>query len=234
MVLNNYRALAEKIVSSQVKFFVRIGIKPNILSLFGLFMATLASICFALPQYFIDSIWGWIPPIFFFLSGYLDLIDGGVARESGTASKFGAFLDSTLDRFGDSCFIIGLMIGNMLWNPSWIGGVQLNNIFGFIGLSITLLISYTRSRAENEGVDMKGVGIMERGERFFALLGGFIIEAILRKIIPFYNKAFFPVFYCVYLILCTYTVVLRIIHSYKCLTGKLSNYQKEFEKKDKL
>ena len=72
------------------------------------------------------------------------------------------------------------MIGKMLW----VDDVRVGYTIGFIAISITILISYTRSRAENEGVIMKGVGLMERGERFFALLGGFIIETILRGTVP--------------------------------------------------
>ena len=70
---------------------------------------------------------------------------------------------------------------------------------------------------------MKGVGLMERGERFFALLIGIIIEAILRGTIPQYNQYFFPIFFCIYVFLCFFTVMQRIIHSYKWLTGKVSS-----------
>jgi len=220
MVLNRFRHIADKITKSQVKFFVRIGIKPNALSIIGLAFGIFASITFALPQYFIDTaVWAWVPPVLYFLSGYFDLIDGSVARITGTSSKFGGFLDSTLDRIGDSAAIIGIMIGNMLW----VGNLQVNYVIGFIAICVTILISYTRSRAENEGVIMKGVGLMERGERFFALLGGLIVEAILRGTVPQYNQYFFPIFFCIYLFLCFFTVMQRIIHSYKWLTGKISS-----------
>lgn len=219
MVLNRFRHIADKIVSSQVKFLVRIGVKPNFLSVLGLFFGMFAAVTLALPDVFINSlVWPWVPPLLYFISGYLDLIDGGVARASGKSSSFGGFLDSTLDRVGDAAIIIGLMIGNMLW----VDHSMLNYIIGFITLTITILISYTRSRAENEGVLMKGVGLMERAERFFALWGGIIIEAILRSVISVYNNIFFPIFFCVYLLLCIYTVIARIIHSYKWLTGKVS------------
>ncbi len=179
MVLNRFRHIADKLTKSQVKFFVRIGIQPNTLSFIGLVFAILAAITFALPDVFINSrIWAWVPPLLYFFSGYLDLIDGSVARHSGNSSAFGGFLDSTLDRIGDASAIVGLMIGNMLW----FGNKEINYGIGFITLTFTILISYSRSRAENEGVIMKGIGLMERGERFFALLGGFIIEAILRAV----------------------------------------------------
>ena len=223
MVLNKFRYIADRIVSSQVKLLVRWGVHPNFLSIMGVILGIFAAVTFALPEFFINShIWSWLPPLLFFISGYLDLIDGGVARLSGKSSEFGGFLDSTLDRIADATAIIGLMIGNMLWNPLWFGGVQLNNILGYIAMTITILISYTRSRAENSGVIMKGVGLMERGERFFALLGGFIIEAILRAFVLEYNFFFFSIFFCIYLALCIYTVIARVVHSYKWLTGKVS------------
>jgi archaetidylinositol phosphate synthase len=219
MVLNKFRQIGDKIVSSQVKLLVKWRIKPNLISLLGLIFGLITAVSFALPDVFINSLrWAWIPPVLYFISGYLDFIDGGVARESGTSTSFGGFLDSTLDRIGDVAVIIGLMIGNMLV----FGIIEITYIIGFITLTVTILISYTRSRAENEGVIMKGVGLMERGERFFALLLGFIVEAILRAVNPSYNHYFFPIFFCVYLALCTYTVIARVIHSYKWLTGKVS------------
>ncbi len=223
MVLNKFRHIADKIIKSQVKFLVRIGVKPNLLSLLGVVFGIFASITFALPQFFIDSsVWAWVPPLLYFFSGYLDLIDGSVARISGTSSKFGGFLDSTLDRIGDATAIIGLMIGGMLWSQNWPWHTLINNLLGYFSLTVTILISYSRSRAENEGVIMKGVGLMERAERFFALLGAFIIEAILRAVVPSYNNVFFPIFFCIYLLLCIYTVIARIIHSYKWLNNKVS------------
>ena len=219
MVLNRFRHIADRLTKSQVKFFVRIGIKPNMLSIIGVTFGLLTAVTLALPLHFIDSaIWAWVPPLLYFLSGYFDLIDGSVARITEASSKFGGFLDSTLDRFGDSAAIIGLMIGNMLW----VGNVEMNYIIGFVSVTVTILISYTRSRAENEGVIMKGVGLMERGERFFALLVGLIVETILRAAIPQYNQIFFPIFFGVYLCSCIFTVIERIIHSYKWLTGKIS------------
>jgi archaetidylinositol phosphate synthase len=220
MVLNRFREFADKLTKSQVKFFVHIGIKPNTLSIIGLAFGICAAVTFALPEIFMNSkIWSWIPPLLYFLSGYLDLIDGSVARITGTSSKFGGFLDSTLDRIGDAAAIVGIMIGNLLW----VGDVRIGYLIGFISICITILISYTRSRAENEGVIMKGVGLMERGERFFALLGGIILETILRGTIPRYNHLFFPIFYCVYVFSCIFTVMQRIIHSYKWLTGNISS-----------
>lgn len=219
MVLNRFREFADKLTKTQVKFFVRIGFKPNSLSIIGLALGIFAAITFALPIVFMNSIiWSWVPPLLYFLSGYFDLIDGSVARSTGTSTKFGGFLDSTLDRIGDAAAIVGIMIGNLLW----VGDVRIGYVIGFISISITILISYTRSRAENEGVIMKGVGLMERGERFFALLGGIIVETILRGTIPHYNHVFFPIFFCIYVFLCFFTVMQRIIHSYKWLTGKIS------------
>ena len=222
MVLNKFRHIADKIISSQVKLLVRLGIKPNLLSFIGLILGIFASICFALPQYFITPTWGWVAPLLFFLSGYLDLLDGGVARVSGNSTKFGGFLDSTLDRIGDAAVVIGLMIGKFLWNPLWWGGIHLNHLLGYLALTVTLLISYIRSRAENEGVVMKSIGLMERGERFFSIFFAYIVELTLRLLVISYEGWFFAAFFCVYLALCIYTVIARIIHSYKWLHGKIS------------
>jgi phosphatidylglycerophosphate synthase len=88
------------------------------------------------------------------------------------------------------------------------------------------MISYTRSRAEVEGVNMKGVGLMERAERMLILIFGLILEAwifFLTGLIyetPF--RLFFLIFMLVYLILLIYTLFQRIFHTFKELK-KLEN-----------
>ena len=87
-----------------------------------------------------------------------------VARKTGQTSKFGGFLDSTLDRISDSVIVLGLIwSGEMIW--PW--DFKINCLIGFISMGTMLLISYTRSRAEIEGVIMKGIGFMERAETRF-------------------------------------------------------------------
>jgi len=234
MVLNNFRYLLPKFIKGPVKFCVKFKISPNAISIIGFIVSTIAAVGFAFPNIFLYNYspisswfyWWWagIPVILFFLGGYIDIIDGAVARKTGKSSKFGAFLDSTLDRLSDAIIILGLMFGKLIfpWNENW------NYIIGFTSLIIMLLISYTRSRAELEGVIMAGIGLMERGERYFILVFGYLIEwaifAIKTQYFPeseSYSRWFFPVFFIIYTLLCLQTLGARILWTYKWLNNKM-------------
>jgi archaetidylinositol phosphate synthase len=226
MVLNKYRYLLPRFLNGPVAFCVRHKITPNQISVFGFFVSCLAAIALAFPRIFIYNIWlAWLIPIVFLFAGYLDVLDGAVARETKQVSKFGGFLDSTLDRISDAVVIIGLIFGGMLW-PNF----SLNLIIGFIALSAMFLISYTRSRAELEGVVMKGIGFMERGERVLILLGAYIIEAtiyFIEFIIGLFTAPiphfiwFYPIFFLIFTIFCIQTFVARVVWAYKWLSNKM-------------
>ena len=80
-------------------------------------------------------------------------------------TKTGAFLDSNLDRLSDAILILGLIYSGFV-----------NFIFGYILMFLIIMISYIRARSENEGVDMKGIGIMERAERVIILMIALNVE----------------------------------------------------------
>ena len=232
MVLNNFRYLLPKFIKGPVKFCVKYKISPNAISIIGFVVSSIAAIGFAFPNLFLYNYavispwyyWWWAgTPIFlFFLGGYIDIIDGSVARKTGKSSRYGAFLDSTLDRLSDAIIILGLMYGQLIF----IWDEKLNYLIGFISLITMLLISYTRSRAELEGVVMAGIGLMERGERYFILVIGYVIEwAIFAIDMQYFNgtysKWFFPVFFIIYTLLCMQTLLARIRWTYKWLNNKM-------------
>lgn len=92
------------------------------------------------------------------LSGFFDIIDGAVAKATGTVSKRGAFLDSTLDRVAEVAIYFGILAGGLA-----------NPLLVLLALSFSLLVSYTRARGEALGATLAGVGIGERSERLLAL-----------------------------------------------------------------
>ena len=152
----------------------------------------------------------WIVPFSMFWAGAFDVFDGEVARRTGVISKSGAFLDSNLDRLSDALLVLGLIIGGYV-----------NYVVGFILLFLIIMISYIRSRAENEGIDMKGVGFMERAERLIILWFGFITEfwvfylSNLMFGAPF--TLFFPIFTMFFTGLLILTVIQRLLFSFKAL-----------------
>ena len=99
------------------------------------------------------------------LGGVFDLTDGVVARAQGRATRFGAFLDSTLDRLADVALLFGLALhyaamGERLW--AWVAGAALMG---------SVLTSYTKARAEFWLRDFEG-GLLERAERILLLIAG--------------------------------------------------------------
>ena len=228
MVLNNYRHLLPRFINGPTQWCIKRKITANQISIFGFVVSIFAGITFAFPRIFlynysviVGNLWWWwacVPPWLFFFSGYIDVLDGSVARKTGTTSKYGAFLDSTLDRIADAVTLLGLMVGGIIW--PW--NITVNYLIGFTSLSIMFLISYTRSRAELEGVEMKGIGFMERAERFFIIIFIFVIEWVVFAIEEqFFGGAktrwVFPALFIIYTLLCAQTLIQRFLWTYKAL-----------------
>jgi phosphatidylglycerophosphate synthase len=149
------------------------------------------------------------------LSGLCDILDGDVARVRGVVSRFGAFLDSTLDRIGEGALYAGLAVhyftrtqrgafylrGAFEGSAEW--GDADGNTLGILCLAILLLsflVSYTRARAEGLGLECK-VGIMERPERMLTLAAGTVL-----------GHRFMPGVLGVLFILTLVTVLQRVYH----------------------
>jgi archaetidylinositol phosphate synthase len=160
------------------------------------------------------------------IAGAMDLFDGEVARRTNKETQAGAFLDSNLDRLSDAIFILALVYGGLV-----------DYLLGYIILFLVIMISYIRSRAENEGVDMKGIGFMERAERILFLLFAIIIELtfyfltflILNEpivvLIPFITRVPVTPIFLISIILYTftliYTVLQRLRFSFKTLKTEM-------------
>jgi len=99
---------------------------------------------------------------FLLISGFLDALDGVLARLYGEVTAFGGFLDSLLDRYADAFVFLGIILGWLITNPVWV-------FWGFAALVGSLLVSYSRARAEAERIKMESVGIAERAERILVL-----------------------------------------------------------------
>ena len=92
------------------------------------------------------------------ISGFFDIVDGSVARLTKQTSKKGAFLDSLFDKISEVVIFGGIALGGLA-SPFWC----------LVALGLSLLVSYTRARAESLGVELKGIGIGERAERMLIL-----------------------------------------------------------------
>jgi archaetidylinositol phosphate synthase len=97
--------------------------------------------------------------VFVLVSGFFDIVDGAVARATGKISKRGSFLDSTLDRVGETAIYLGILIGGYT-----------SPVIVFLALSCSLLVSYSRAKADALSVNLAGVGIGERSERLIVIV----------------------------------------------------------------
>lgn len=135
----------------------RIGLTPNIISGVGLILAFLSA--FAYYEWKNQPLYLLLAVILLLLSGFCDVLDGMVARLFGKATVFGGFLDSVLDRYADAAVYFGIILGG-LCDFRW----------GIIAMVGSLLVSYSRARAEAVGIKMESIGLAERAERMIILL----------------------------------------------------------------
>ena len=134
------------------------GVPPNLLTIFGFLMNVgVAWIISRGPDYFL------IAGVLIVVAGIFDLLDGAVARITNRVTKFGALLDSTLDRLSEAVLLFGL-----LWYYVWQQDASIEIILIFATIVGSLLVSYVRARAEGLGLDCE-VGIMRRTIRILTL-----------------------------------------------------------------
>ncbi len=103
------------------------------------------------------------------LSGFLDAVDGAVARRMDGTSRLGAFLDSVFDKLGECLILVAIICS---------GAVDI--LWGSIALASSILVSYVRHRAEPLGVNLKGVGVAERAERMIILIIASLITPFMK------------------------------------------------------
>ncbi len=204
MVLNKFREAAQNLIDGPVDFFVRHNFSPNLLSLIGFLLSVSAAIFLAFDFLHYPLYITWPPALLLFLSGAFDVFDGGVARKTNSVSQFGAFLDSNIDRLSDAVVYLGLIYGEYI-----------TYFEGYICFFLSLMISYVRSRAENEGVKMHGVGFMERAERVLFIFFALILEVWIYFFTLDQNRTFFFIFIWCFIALLIITFLQRIIFAYK-------------------
>lgn len=145
----------------------RAGIRADHLTVVGVAMSTAAAVAIAN-----GALRGAL--LLLILTGVPDMLDGAVAKASGTAGPRGAFFDSVADRVSDA-----MLLGGVAWYlasvPEYGGRLP---VLPLAVLGATMLISYERAKAESLGFDARG-GLMERAERFVLLGFGLLFDSLL-------------------------------------------------------
>jgi CDP-diacylglycerol--glycerol-3-phosphate 3-phosphatidyltransferase len=158
-MLNRFRQFWTKVISPIANLLLKLGVSADAVTLVGTIGVCAGALIF-FPR---GHIWLGVVVVTCFV--FSDLIDGYMARTSGTSSKWGSYLDSTLDRLGDGAIFGGLVLyyaGSHGHTP-WMAGVTL------WALVMGATTSYARAKAESLGLHASG-GLAERSDRLVSVL----------------------------------------------------------------
>jgi len=171
-VLNNLRDSLRPYLEKLGNGFASTNLSPNFWTGIGIVFAFASAIAYGLNIEFALIIGG----MFLLVSGFFDIVDGQVARVTNKSTKQGAFLDSVFDKIAEVAIFLGILIGGYA-EPYLV----------LLAITLSLLVSYARARAESFGIKLQGIGIGERAERLLviAIIGmiGFMEYAMMIVII---------------------------------------------------
>ncbi|QLG47813.1 CDP-alcohol phosphatidyltransferase family protein [Natrinema halophilum] len=162
MTLDRFRPYISRFLDPFVTGFDRVGLTPNGVSVIAFGMAILAAVAFALGGRG-DPVWYAVAAALVFLNGWLDIVDGALAREQNVASAGGDLLDHVLDRYADIVVIAGLAAGLE------------DYLLGFVAVTGVVMTSYLGTQAQAVGLDRVYGGLVGRADRL-AIIGivGFV------------------------------------------------------------
>ena len=187
------RNLAYHITNPIIGILSKSGIKPNALTFIGLALNIAAAYVIATGHFLFGG-------ILVLVSGLFDLLDGALARLTGQATRFGAILDSTVDRVSEAAILCGILIWYM---PK---GATLEIVLIFAVLIGSFLVSYIRAKAEGLGLQCQ-IGLFTRAERVIVLAIGLLANR-------FFADALF-ITLCVLVVFVYITVIQRLVYLWK-------------------
>jgi CDP-diacylglycerol--glycerol-3-phosphate 3-phosphatidyltransferase len=192
------RTLAQRISKVPAALLAKTGLSPNALTVFGFAVTLGAAWVLSTGRFFSGG-------LLVLFSGAFDFLDGALARATGRSTKFGAFLDSTLDRFSDAALFLGLL--------AYYASQGSHYQIILIGAALTgsLATSYARARAEGLGLKDE-VGFFTRTERIILLAIGLII-------FHWHSDAMTVVLWII-AVLSNFTALQRIYHVWRQTGGK--------------
>ncbi len=165
-------SIGDRISEPIARFLVKTKVTPNMLTVTGFLLNVVVAV---LVGYDILLAAGLV----LLFSGLFDMLDGALARATGKTSKSGAILDSVLDRFSEAAVLIGLAVYYLYSSTPNLGVILV--IITLIG---SMMVSYTRARAEGLSVDCK-VGLFTRPERVILLAAGFIFSRFSTSLLTY-------------------------------------------------
>ena len=172
LLLNNLRDSLQPHLEKIGRSFASTGISPNGWSCIGLVFAFASSLVYGINFEYSLILGG----IILLVSGFFDIVDGQVARYTNKITKTGGFLDSVFDKIAEVAIFFGILVGGYA-EPYLV----------FLAITLSLLVSYTRAKADAAQIKLQGIGIGERAERLLviAIVGmiGFMEIAVIIVVI---------------------------------------------------
>lgn len=156
MTLDRLRPLASRVLDPLVVAAERVGATPDTVSVVAFVLALGSGGAFYLGA--TDALWYLAGAFLVFLNGWLDLLDGALARHLGTESDAGDLLDHVLDRYADLAMLVGLAAGIGEW------------ALGLLAVTGVLMTSYLGTQAQAVGLDRVYGGLVGRADRL-AIIG---------------------------------------------------------------
>jgi CDP-diacylglycerol--glycerol-3-phosphate 3-phosphatidyltransferase len=164
MFTQKFQAWVRRWAERAVGVFRDSPITPNMLTLFGLLITAFGALLVALGNLLLGG-------VVLAFAGFFDIFDGALARAAGKVYRYGAFLDSTVDRYSEGVVYLGILIYFLDQHDG------LRPIIVLIALAGSFLVSYVRARAQSLGFSCD-VGILARPERVVIIVAGLILESI--------------------------------------------------------
>lgn len=165
MVANLARVWSARLIEPIARFLGSLGLSPNAVTILGFFLTVAVAGVLATGRLLLAG-------LLLIVTLAFDAVDGTLARISGQTTRFGAFLDSTLDRWAEVAMFVAIV---------WLclrTDNDLGVILAVLALSMSLLVSYTRARAEGIGLECKE-GILTRFERMVILILGLVAGQLI-------------------------------------------------------
>ena len=163
-MLSHYKARFDGLSDPVAGALLRAHVRPNQLTVLGLGVSCVAAGAFS-------QEWLRAGALLLAVAGLFDFFDGALARLSGQESCFGAFLDSVVDRYSDVIVLLGI---TLLYHQT---GDRLGGAATLVTLLGTVMVSYTKARAQSIGVACE-IGLMERPERIIGLIVGGVFQVL--------------------------------------------------------
>lgn len=173
-MLTRLKEHIQQLIVDEARLVHKVGLTPNQISFLGVLAALFSAYLYWTSRS--DDAVLIAAAVLLLISGFFDALDGVLARTYGRITLFGGFLDSLLDRYADSMVLVGVTLGWLATEPLWL-------LIGLAALMGTLLVSYSRARAEAAGVKMETVGLAERAERIMIIVAASFLTLLWRDAI---------------------------------------------------